>query len=139
VPFQTVYFGGTLSADGQLYGASAYIDVRNDTLAGAALVATEAIASDFPGYSVNDMGVAIGNVAGHHAGHLLGLRNTEGGADDIMDPAWLAASLDSDTAEFMAAPLLRTEQYNYDAGLDSGQIGTQDAPQLFGEIIGTTD
>ena len=101
-------------------------------------MATEAIANRFPGYSVDEMGVAIGNIAGHYAGYLLGLRNTEGGVDDVMDPNWLAGSPDSETASFMAAPLLRTEQYNYDADLDSGQIGTQAVPELFVEIIGTT-
>jgi len=127
-PYQTVYFGG--SEVDEVYGAANYIDLRNDTLAGRALVATDALAADFSALTADQMGMAIANVAAHHIGHLLGLRNTAGGTNDIMDPTSLPTVIYSSGPRFMAAPLRESEQYN-------GQIGIQDPPQLFEEVIGT--
>jgi hypothetical protein len=122
-PFQTVYFGGRSD---EFYGISQYIDPRNETLTGAALVTTLDIAFDFPQVTPEEMGDLIGSVATHESAHLLGLRHTEGGFNDIMDPN---APIGSPTAIFVSSPLYRAEEYN-------GQIGTQNAPILLEEVVG---
>ena len=121
-PHQTVYFGGYSF---WLFGTSSYIDPRNETLTGSAVVATLTIADAYPGLDAAQMALAIGNVATHESGHLLGLRHTEG-LTDIMavGPDPTSAAL-----EFTTSPLYEGEQYN-------GQIGLQDAPTLLSEIGG---
>lgn len=123
LPYQTIHFGGYSD---YLYGSSAYIDPRNETLTGRAIVATLTIADDYPALNATEMGTAIGNVAAHEAGHLLGLRHSEGGATDIMD---VISPITGTGTSFMSSALYRDEEYN-------GQIGIQDVPQLFEEVLG---
>ncbi|MBL8878319.1 MAG: PKD domain-containing protein [Phycisphaerales bacterium] len=124
-PFQTIYFAPTnFTVDEfELYGIADYIDPRNDTLTGSAVIKCPGFAADFPNSTVNDMGDLVGVVVAHECGHLLGLRHVSD-ATDIMDTGPL-----STTQVFKSSPLLSSEQYN--AG-----SGTQDAPQLLNELIG---
>lgn len=125
-PYQTVYFSATnfLTDEIEPYGRADYLDPRNDTLTGSAIIKCRRFAQDFPGSTVNDMGDLLGVVVAHECGHLLGLRHTSDNTDVMRGELIISA-----TQTFRSSPLLASEQYN------SG-IGTQDAPQLLNEIIG---
>ena len=128
-PYMSIYFGGSATT----FGAAAYIDPRNQTLSGTALVATTAIADRYDTFTAEEMGTAFGNVAGQLAGYLLGMWATEGGVTDIMDPAFLFDSAQirsTDGVRFRRSALLwEAPEYN-------GPIGIQDAPQQLEELIG---
>ncbi len=70
------------------------------------------------------LGVAIGNVATHEAGHLLGLNHTDDDRD-LMDDRSSADVFVTDQ-EFMEAPL----------SSDIMSIGTQDGALLLQETVG---
>lgn len=127
-PYQTLYFGGTADTP---FGVSNYIDPRNDTLTGAALVATLSVRDEVnrleSAPTPASMGLSIGNAAAREVGHLLGLRKTSGGILDLMNPE---APINAAALTFMEAPLRSAEQYN------SPAIGWQNAPQLLLETVG---
>ncbi|MBU0639708.1 MAG: PKD domain-containing protein [Planctomycetes bacterium] len=123
-PYQTVYFG---SSSLFFLGIADYIDPRNDTLTGSAIVATDTFDYDYPTLTAEEMGFAIGATAVHESGHLLGLRHTDL-AGDVM--SYSTSATDTTQGFRNDAPLTASEQYN-------AQIGYQDARTLFDEIFGT--
>ncbi|MBI5863920.1 MAG: matrixin family metalloprotease, partial [Planctomycetes bacterium] len=119
------------------YGISDYIDPRNDFLSGVGITFASTIARDgINGFFANPttaaatLGVAIGTVAAHEVGHLLGLRHTQGNPTDLMlsgaDPTLglgLTTSEVSDAEQVYGLP----------------SIGIQDAPTLLLETIGPSN
>jgi len=122
-PYITVYFGGMSTS---YFGVTDYIDVRNSTLTGHALIATGTIAGEFlPGLSAAETGTTIGNVAAHLIGNLIGLFPT----DETTDVMNLNADVTSSALEFTSGQLTGPELLN-------SPIGQQNAPQLLLELIG---
>lgn len=128
-PYQTVYFGDVLADLNSrfAYGVADYIDPRNETLTGSALVEVREVADDFTNLTAQQLGVAIGNAAAHLVGNLFGLRNTIGGPTDIMDPD---LALQNPAVSLQVSGLDGAEQYGPSA------IGIQDALQLLEETVG---
>ena len=123
VPYSTVYFGGYRS---DAFGIAESVDLYNADYCDDAIIYTESfVPSIFTGVpSVAQLGVAIGNIASHEAGHLLGLNHVD---DDraLMDDRSVADAFLADQ-EFMEAPL----------SSDIMAIGWQDAVLLLGETVG---
>ncbi|MCH7721209.1 MAG: matrixin family metalloprotease [Planctomycetes bacterium] len=123
VEFSTIMFG---SRSQEAFGISESVDSYNSDPSDMAVIFTESF-SPFVFRSIPrpvDLGMAIGNVAAHEAGHLLGLNHVEDPLA-IMDAASPADTF-LDDQDFKEAPL-------------SPQImdlGTQDALLLLGEILG---
>jgi len=118
-----VYFGGF---DRNAFGIAEAVDLYNVDYCDDALIFTESfqprLFSATP--TAVELGIAIGNVGSHEAGHLLGLNHVD---DDraLMDDQ-SAADAFIDDQEFMEARLSR----------DIMPIGTQDAVMLLDEIVG---
>ena len=118
-----VYFGGF---DRNAFGIAEAVDLYNVDYCDDAVIFTESfqprLFSSTP--TAVEMGIAIGNVGSHEAGHLLGLNHVD---DDraLMDDQ-SAADAFIDDQEFMEARLSR----------DIMPIGTQDAVLLLDEIVG---
>ena len=108
------------------FGIAETVDLYNVDYCDDAIIYTESftpsVFTNLP--SAEGMGVAIGNVAAHEAGHLLGLNHVD---DDLalMDDRSAADAFLMDQ-EFMEAPLSR----------DIMPIGTQDSVMLLSEIVG---
>ena len=123
VEFSTVYFGGF---DPMAFGLAEAVDLYNVDYCDDAIIYTESFTSSvfsrLP--SLEGMGVAIGNVAAHEAGHLLGLNHVD---DDLalMDDRSPADAFLQDQ-EFKQASL----------SSDIMPIGTQDAVLLLTETVG---
>jgi len=121
-----IYFGGF---DAQAFGIAENVDVYNADLCDDAIIFTESFSTRVFSFAptAEEMGTAIGNVACHEAGHLLGLNHVD---DDraLMDDQ-SAADAFLDDQEFMEAPL---------SG-DIMRIGTQDAALLLVETVGPSD
>lgn len=121
--YSVVYFGG-FSSDA--FGIAEGVDPYNAECCDDAIIFTESF--DPILFSVTptpvQMGIAIGNIASHEAGHLLGLNHVD---DDraLMDDASIADAF-LDDQEFMEAPL----------SIDLMPIGTQDAVLLLAETVG---
>ncbi len=121
--YSVVYFGG-YSTDA--YGIAEGVDPYNIDFCDDAIIFTESFDPHL--FSVNptavEMGIAIGNIGSHEAGHLLGLNHVD---DDraLMDDASVADAF-LDDQEFMEAPL----------SVDLMPIGTQDAVLLLEETVG---
>jgi len=120
----TVYLGGY---DAQVFGLADDVDEYNADPSDDAIIYTESFNPDqvftfTP--TVEEMAVAIGNIAAHEAGHLLGLFHV---SDDLalMDATSPADAFIEDQ-EFKRAPL---------SG-DVVDIGSQDAAALLYEIVG---
>lgn len=145
LPYQTIYIGGS-TPDG-LLGVADYVDPRNETTTGTAIVyATQIAESGITGSAgwdkpitsdPADLGLAIGMVAAHEIGHLLGLRNTDDSTDvmegfmvrGVGDPT-ISRTLKGGTPA--ASPLVSdTEQV-----ADLEPIGRQDAILLLRETVG---
>lgn len=136
LPFQTVHVGGE-TPDG-LLGISDYVDPRNETTTGSAIVYATEIAEDGIGggfansiNSPNDLGAAIGRVAAHQIGQLLGLRNTDDNTD-IMQGSDVRQVGDPTIPRTLKTSLVTASEQI--GGLEP--IGFQDAPLLLQETVG---
>ncbi len=123
VEYSTVYFGGF---NATAFGIAEDVDLYNVDFCDDAIIYTESF--DPSVFSVtptaSKLAIAIGNIATHEAGHLLGLNHVD---DDnaIMDDQSPADAFLGDQ-EFMEAPL----------SSDIMAIGTQDAVMLLDLIVG---
>ena len=136
LPYLTVYVGGA-NPDLATFGISDYIDPRNETTTGSAIIyatniARVGIQGGFvnPVSSVAELGNAIGMTAAHELGHLLGLRHTDDPTDLMgpSDPTDTSAALKGDPGPLVA----EDEQFD---NLDA--IGRQNAILLLTEAVGT--
>ena len=131
VPFgpelvSTIYFGGFNES---AFGIAENVDLYNADFCDDAIIYIESFT---PGLfrsppSATEMGIVIGNVSAHEAGHVLGLNHVDDDAA-LMDDQSTADALAEDQ-EFMEAPL----------STDIMPIGTQDAALLLEEIVGLSD
>ncbi len=124
--FSTVFFGGF---DDTAFGLSENVDLYNLEFCDDAIIFTESFSpSQFSSTpTADEMGVAIGNVAAHEAGHLLGLNHVDDDLD-LMDTSSPADAFLFDQ-EFKESPL--SEQIM--------PIGTQDGVLLLNEIVGPSE
>lgn len=127
-PYQTVYFGASNPNPFMfIFGLADYIDPRNATLTGSALVYTNSIASAIQGQTPDFYGQFIGWVTAHEVGHLCGLRHVSDPTDlmcgDGLDP------FSAVTPSFKNSPIIPRE-------IPNGAIGTQNAPALLDEVFG---
>lgn len=120
----TIYFG---TYDDQLLGLADNIDPFNADSSQSAVIYTDTFALFLTlSTNVEAMGQALGNVASHEAGHLLGLRHTAD-ADGIMD---ITAS---------ARRMMLDQWFSVSALHDSVMsIGYQDAPSMLAWTLGGT-
>jgi hypothetical protein len=121
--YSTIYFGGFNDI---AFGLAENVDLYNAELCDDAIIFTESFTpflfSTTP--TAEEMGIAIGNVASHEAGHLLGLNHVDNDFD-LMDDRSPADAFLIDQ-EFMESPL----------STDIIPIGTQDGVLLLDEIVG---
>lgn len=120
--YSVIHFGGF---DQDLFGISQTIDAYNRNATDEAVIFTESFVNIFSvSPSLEEMGTALGNVASHEFGHLLGLNHT---ADPhcLMDAVSPPDSLLADQ-EFIWTSLARA----------IFPIGTQDSPLLLSETVG---
>lgn len=126
-----------LSDDLLFYGLPDFIDPRNETLTGRAVVSVSSIISDFPTLTTEtQLGTAIANSAAHQVGLLCGLYETQTTpptlSTDIMtiDETRLPVTTLDFTIENLAPhPVERVY------GTGATGIGIQDGPQLLGELF----
>jgi WD40 repeat protein len=121
---------GLITASDLLFwGLPDYIDPRNETLSGRAVVAVYDIVS-VPAYNAladGQLGLAIGNSALHQIGLMCGLRETtQALPDDIMTED--STQLPSAALDFTTADLVWPETLD--------PIGIQDGPELLTELFG---
>ena len=124
--YSTVHFGG-FSVNS--FGIAEAVDLYNADVCDDAIIFTESFGPSVFTWVPNavELGVAIGNIAAHEAGHLLGLNHVD---DDlaIMDAASPADAFLQDQ-EFMNAPLHS----------DIMTLGMQDAALLLWETVGPAE
>jgi len=122
-PYSTIIFGGF---DRGAFGVAEGVDLYNVDRCDDAVIFTESftpsVFNDVP--SAEGLGIAIGNVGSHEAGHVLGLNHTDDDLD-LMDDQSPADAFLLDQ-EFMEAPLSD----------DILPIGTQDGVLLLNETVG---
>ncbi len=122
-PYSVIHFGGR---DPDLFGISENIDFYNRDPEDQAIIFVGSFVGVFGTEpTLEQMGVALGNVGSHEAGHLLGLNH-------VFDPYALMDSTHPPDAfrenqDFLWTRLAR----------QIFPIGTQDAPLLLYETVGT--
>jgi hypothetical protein len=123
--FSTVHFGGFSASK---FGMAEAVDQGNRNLCDDGIIFTDGFVGDgispfVPLPSLEGAGIAIGNVAAHEAGHLLGLSHV---ADvmALMDDTGTASTLLADQV-FKTAPLSPTVF----------PIGKQNAPVLLERVV----
>lgn len=123
--FTTVMFG---SRSVRAFGISESVDHYNGDLADVAIIFTESFTPDqftrTP--SAQELGIAIGNVASHEVGHLLGLNHVDD-ETALMDAVSPADTFVADQ-DFKIGPL----------SADILPIGNHNSPLLLSESVGLT-
>ncbi len=124
--FSTLFLGGF---DSDTFGIAESVDLYNADFCDDAIIFTGSFTPGlFSGTpTVSELAIAIGNVAAHEAGHLLGLNHTDDDLD-LMDDSSPADAFIEDQ-EFIEAPL----------SADIMSIGSQDSALLLSEIVGLRD
>ncbi len=119
----TVHFGGFSEST---FGIAEDVDLYNSDFCDDAVIFTETFGTGLFSSppTASQLGLAIGNIGSHEAGHLLGLNHVD---DDtaLMDDQSAADAFLMDQ-EFMTAPV----------STDIIPIGVQDAVLLLAEIVG---
>ncbi len=122
-PMSRVYFGGSSRI---AYGISEAVDTYNSDPNDVAVIFTASFSPRLftrtP--TTAEMAIAIGNIASHEAGHLLGLHHVDD-PEDLMDEASPADTFLADQ-RFKESPL----------SSNIAPLGTQDALLLLAEILG---
>jgi hypothetical protein len=123
-PFSTVLFGGESF---NAYGVSQAVDEYNANPTDASIIFTDTFRPSYFGrvLTADELGRAIGNVASHEMGHLLGLNHVDN-VTDIMDTTGGAITFLLDQM-FKLSPLDDT----------IWPFGYQDGLLLLTEILGT--
>jgi len=119
--FSTLHFGAFSPS---AFGMAQSVDHDNADYCDDAIIFTDNFSDPFSALpSVTGIGIAIGNVAAHEAGHLLGLEHTTD-ITDLMDTTGSASTLLADQ-EFKTADLHSS----------IFPIGKQNGPLLLSEVI----
>jgi hypothetical protein len=121
--YSTVMFG---SRSDRAFGISESVDHYNGNAGDMAIIFTESFGpQEFESTpAAEELAVAIGNIASHEAGHLLGLNHVDDPAA-LMD-AVSPADVFLEDQDFKTSPLSQ----------DILPIGYQDAPLLLSETVG---
>lgn len=121
--YSTVFFGGF---NQEAFGIAQSVDLYNADFCDDAIIFTESFTTNLFSSTptAEEMGIAIGNVASHEAGHLLGLNHVDDDLD-LMD-------------DRSAADVFLIDQEFKESILSSDimPIGTQDGVLLLDEIVG---
>lgn len=123
--YSNVIFGGFSDF---AFGASENVDLYNADHTDKSIIFTDGFQPEFFGVNLTaeDIAVAIGNVASHEFGHLLGLNHVTD-ATEIMDEKSPADTL-LDDQTFHTAPLAKS----------IFPLGSQNSPQLLDAIVGVS-
>ena len=121
--FSTIFFGGF---DQTAFGIAEDVDLYNADVCDDAIIFAQSFTPSLFTFTptAEELGLAIGNVASHEAGHLLGLNHVDDDLD-LMDDRSPADSFLFDQ-EFKDSPL----------STDIMPIGTQDGMFLLDDIVG---